>query len=116
MQQVAAPLEEISALRLEDARARWSLGGDFSRDEIEIVDGYVGDGYAKSRPEELSLIADVARTEAVFLDPVYTGKAFYGLTRELEKNPRAFGERIVFIHTGGIFGLFPKAQEIAPLL
>ena len=35
-----------------------------------------------------------------------------GMTSELEKNPRAFGERIVFLHSGGIFGLFPKAAEI----
>ena len=31
---------------------------------------------------------------------------------ELEKNPKRFGERIVFVHTGGIYGLFPKAEEI----
>jgi D-cysteine desulfhydrase len=35
---------------------------------------------------------------------------------ELRRNPGCFGERILFVHTGGIFGLFPKAQEIAPLL
>ena len=35
---------------------------------------------------------------------------------ELRRDPGCFGERILFIHTGGIFGLFPKAREIAPLL
>lgn len=89
----------------------------FSRNEdIHIVDGYVGRGYALSRPEELQFIRDIASLEGFVLDPVYTGKAFYGMTRELEKNPRAFGERIVFIHTGGLFGLFPKAEEIEALL
>ena len=29
---------------------------------------------------------------------------------------RRFGERVVFLHTGGIFGLFPAAPELAPLL
>ena len=101
---------------VEQAIARFSLGIQFRRDEVEIVDGYVGEGYAKSRPAELRLIADVARTEGVLLDPVYTGKAFFGLTRELERDHRRFGERVVFVHTGGIFGLFPKAAEIAPLL
>ena len=70
----------------------------------------------ESRPVELRLIHEVARTEGLFLDPVYTGKAFYGLTRELEKDRHAFGERVVFIHTGGIFGLFPKSDEFAALL
>ena len=30
------------------------------------------------------------------------------MTQELSR----LGERIVFIHTGGIFGLFPKADEL----
>ena len=84
--------------------------------DIDIIDGYVGRGYALSRPEELNLICDVARTEGIFLDPVYTGKAFYGMVQELKRRPGCFGKRIVFIHTGGIFGLFPMAAQIAPLL
>jgi D-cysteine desulfhydrase len=84
--------------------------------DIDIIDGYVGDGYALSRREELELIRDVARAEAIVLDPVYTGKAFYGLSCELARDPARFGNRVVFLHTGGIFGLFPKAGELAPLL
>jgi D-cysteine desulfhydrase len=93
------------------------LGIPFDRErDVEILDGFVGRGYAKSRPEELARIRDLARTEAVFFDPVYTGKAFHGLAATLERDRAAFGERIVFVHTGGIFGLFPIAAEIAPLL
>jgi D-cysteine desulfhydrase len=95
----------------------YELDLDFSRErDIEIIDGYVGNGYALSRPEELSLIHDVACREGVILDPVYTGKAFFGMTKELGRNQHIFGQRIIFIHSGGIFGLFPKAHEIAPLL
>ena len=83
---------------------------------IDIIDGYVGAGYARSRPAELELLADVARTEAILLDPVYTGKAFFGLVRELERDPRRFGDRLIFVHTGGIFGLFPSAADLAPIL
>lgn len=84
--------------------------------DIDIIDGYVGLGYAKSRPEELDELRDLARREAIILDPVYTGKAFYGLTRELARDPGRFGQRVVFVHTGGIFGLFPAASQLAPLL
>jgi D-cysteine desulfhydrase len=52
----------------------------------------------------------------VVLDPVYTGKAYYGLVQELAKDPPRLGERIIFLHSGGIFGLFSKAAELAPLL
>jgi D-cysteine desulfhydrase len=100
------------------------IGNDFAEsyqspgideDEIHIIDGYVGLGYAKSRPEELACLQKLAATEAIILDPVYTGKAFYGLTRELERNKTRFGERVVFLHTGGIFGLFPAAEQFESL-
>ena len=82
----------------------------------DIVDGYVGRGYALSRPEELIAIRDLVRLEGVVLDPVYTGKAYFGMLAELARDRQRFGERIVFIHTGGLFGLFPIADQFAGLL
>jgi D-cysteine desulfhydrase len=97
-------------------RTHW-LKVRFARErDVEILDGYVGRGYGESRPEELQLIAQIARSEGIVLDPVYTGKAFYGMVTELRKNPQVFGDRVVFVHTGGIFGLFPKAAELAQAL
>lgn len=84
---------------------------DFSRDDIEIIDGYVGDGYAVSRPMELELIYDLARTEGIILDPVYTGKAMFGLVNEIRKGIFTDLKNILFIHTGGLFGLFPKKNQ-----
>jgi D-cysteine desulfhydrase len=102
---------------IEPTFSNFQLEIEFSRDgDINIIDGYVGRGYALSRPEELSMMCDVARTEGIFLDPVYTGKAFFGMIQELKRDPKCFGERIIFIHTGGILGLFPKAREIETLL
>jgi D-cysteine desulfhydrase len=101
----------------ERAIADYYLDVDFNRQrDIGIIDGYVGLGYALSQTEELELICEVARTEGIFLDPVYTGKAFYGMIQELKRNPKCLGERIIFLHTGGIFGLFPEAAQIRPLL
>lgn len=99
-----------------DFTAAYQLGGEVRAGDIDIADGHVGLGYARSRPEELRDIIDLARREAVILDPVYTGKAFHGLLRELERDRERFGERVVFLHTGGIFGLFPAAEQLAPLL
>jgi D-cysteine desulfhydrase len=81
---------------------------------IDILDGYVGRGYALSRPQERSLLIDLARLEGLFLDPVYTGKAFFGMVSELEKNPSALGERVVFLHTGGLYGLLAQWAAFAP--
>jgi D-cysteine desulfhydrase len=99
-----------------DMTSRWSLPQSIAPEELDIVDGHVGRGYAKSRPEELATIRDVCRRDGLVLDPVYTGKAFHGIVTELAQKKSRFGDRIVFVHTGGIFGLFPAAAEIAPLL
>lgn len=80
----------------------------FSKDEINILDGYVGDGYAISRQEEIEFIHDLAKKEGLILDPVYTGKGMYGLVNEIKKGTFKDCENILFIHTGGLFGLFPK--------
>jgi D-cysteine desulfhydrase len=68
----------------------------------------------------LASIVEVARTEGIVLDPVYTGKAFFGLTREQTLgNPAVVGGSagdVVFLHTGGIFGLLPFAERLRLLL
>ncbi|MCX5745257.1 MAG: D-cysteine desulfhydrase family protein [Proteobacteria bacterium] len=89
-----------------DAEARWQLGANVGEDDIDIVDGHVGLGYARSRPEELATIGEVCRTDGIVFDPVYTGKAFHGVVTELARDPRRFGAAVAFVHTGGMFGLF----------
>jgi D-cysteine desulfhydrase len=83
---------------------------------LEIRDGYVGRGYALSRPEELALLRDACRSEGLVLDPVYTGKALFGMVSELRRDPGAFGERVVFLHSGGIFGLMARGPELGEVL
>jgi D-cysteine desulfhydrase len=84
-----------------------------NEDDIQVIDGYIGAGYGESRPEELRLIAHVARSEGIVLDPTYTGKAFYGLVQEIQKGRFKKGQDVLFIHTGGIFGLFAKAAKFS---
>jgi D-cysteine desulfhydrase len=83
---------------------------------FEVRDGYVGRGYGLARPEELALLRDACRLEGLVLDPVYTGKALYGLVSELRKDVSTFGPRVLFLHTGGIFGTMHRGAELAPLL
>ena len=81
-----------------------------------FIDGYKGLGYAISKEDELRFIADVAAKEGIILDPVYTGKAFYGLYNEVNKGTFNSFDNILFIHTGGQYGLFPKQEQIAEVL
>ena len=93
--------QTIVARITQDAHGLWPALAPIPAEEVSIVEGYVGRGYALSTPEESQDIATIARTTGTFLDPVYTGKAFRALLCE----PELFGPRPLFVHTGGIFGL-----------
>lgn len=81
------------------------------RSGIEILDGFVGPGYARTTPEGMALIRELAETEGIVLDPVYTGKAFQGMKSMIENGDVPRGSKVLFLHTGGIFGLFPIKNE-----
>lgn len=93
---------------LQKMEQRFKLNLQLDPQEINIIDGYVGKGYGLSSQEEIDLLKDIARMEGVILDPVYTSKAMLGLVDQIRKGAFKEGENILFIHTGGIFGLFPK--------
>jgi D-cysteine desulfhydrase len=73
-----------------------------------VLDGYVGQGYGIADKEIFDLIAQLSRLEGLVLDPVYTGKAFAGMLTEIAAGRFEGCTDIVFIHTGGIFGVFPQ--------
>ncbi len=93
---------------LREAKRRFGFEINLQKNDISVIDGYVGKGYGLSRQEEIDLIKQVARLEGIILDPVYTGKAMYGVMDLIRQGRFKKGERILFWHTGGIFGLFPK--------
>lgn len=49
-----------------------------------------------------------ARAEGVVLDPVYTGKAMAGLFAARRTGAIEADTRVVFVHTGGLPGLFAR--------
>lgn len=83
-----------------------------NKEEIDILDGYVGRGYALNQLEEIEFIHKLAKQEGVILDPVYTGKAMYGLVEEIKKGRFDKHKNILFIHTGGIFGWNSYARNL----
>jgi len=96
----------------DDAERQWQLGAHVTEGDLDIVDGHVGAGYARSRPEELATIRAVCASDGIVLDPVYTGKAMHGIVTELARDPRRFGTAVAFVHTGGMFGLFAGGVAI----
>eukprot|EP00238_Polyblepharides_amylifera_P007448 CAMPEP_0196587590 /NCGR_PEP_ID=MMETSP1081-20130531/57954_1 /TAXON_ID=36882 /ORGANISM="Pyramimonas amylifera, Strain CCMP720" /LENGTH=369 /DNA_ID=CAMNT_0041909809 /DNA_START=87 /DNA_END=1196 /DNA_ORIENTATION=- len=75
-----------------------------------------GRGYAVSSDDELELIQQVALTTGVVLDPVYSGKALYMLLKDMAADPLEWlGKKVVFIHTGGLLGMYDKCRQLQPL-
>lgn len=74
--------------------------------EVEVDDGFVGDGYGIATDASREAIDLVARTEALFLDPVYTAKAMAGLIAYVRQQRFTSGQTVVFWHTGGQVALF----------
>ncbi len=85
-------------------------------EEVRLLDGYQGPGRDEVRVEELETVVRVARTEGIVLDPVYTAKAFHAVLDTIRRDPRALGRRVCFIHTGGIFGVFPFRRALSALM
>lgn len=100
-------VKKISAI-LNQAQKRFDLPVNIKNQDIKIIDGYVGKGYGLSSQSEIDLIKHVAQEEGVILDPIYTGKAMLGLTEEIRKGTFKPNQRVLFVHTGGIFGVFAK--------
>ena len=91
-----------------DWQRRYSVDLQVPQLKIQVIDGHVGPGYGRAEPPVYETIQRLASLEGVILDPVYTGKAFHGLLQELARGRFAGCRDIVFIHTGGIFGVFPQ--------
>lgn len=101
--------------KIRDDMTRWQARYDHTIGDalpIEVIDGYVGPGYGKADEHVFDTIRMLARTEGVIFDPVYTGKAFDALLTEIRAGRFNDTDDIVFIHTGGIFGLFPQRNQL----
>ena len=102
-------MKEVICQSINDYLDEYPLEVKVSAHDVIFIDDYVGKGYGDIYPEVLRTIKKVANKTAILLDPVYTGKAFYGMTDYLNKN-KVKNKRILFIHTGGIPLLFNNAK------
>jgi D-cysteine desulfhydrase len=111
----AAAIRDYVWTTVRKAAGRFGLDVSLDRDTVQLLDGYQGLGRAGVQSEELAIVAEAARESGLLLDPVYTGKAFLALTREARRTPGRFGQRVLFVHTGGGFGVFPFREALTRL-
>ena len=77
--------------------------------DFELDFSAVGPGYGIPSEEGDAAIEWLARTEGIFLDPIYSGKAFGGLKRLIERGE--IRGKILFWHTGGTPALFARSDS-----
>ena len=93
-------------------REKFALDIDTDQLSINTNDNYIGPGYGIADPAIFEMIKTLARLEGVALDPVYTGKAFYGMVEDIKQGRFGDDKDIVFLHTGGLFGLLAQQQSL----
>ncbi len=99
-----------------DAAGLLGVNVRFAPGDFLFTYDYVGDGYGIPSTGGLNAMRTLANTEGILLDPVYTGKAMHALLDHLTTGVLANGDKVVFLHTGGIPGLFAYADETAAYL
>ena len=77
--------------------------------QLKIIDGYSTEGYKNITDKKLKLIAEFSRSTGILLDPAYTGKAFNAYQDLILRKEK--GKKVIFLHTGGIYGTFSKRAD-----
>ncbi|KAB7741579.1 pyridoxal-phosphate dependent enzyme [Parvibaculum sedimenti] len=89
-----------------------ALGAPSPADEAVILEeGFLGRGYGMPTAAMIEAVELIARNEGILLDPVYTGKAMAGLLALIRTRSTPPEEALVFLHTGGMPGLFAYEEE-----
>ncbi|MGV9376031.1 1-aminocyclopropane-1-carboxylate deaminase/D-cysteine desulfhydrase [Nonomuraea sp. NPDC003707] len=82
------------------------------RAEIDVDERFIGEDYAVPSPEGVAAIKELARSDGVFMGPVYTGKGFAGLLDHVRSGRVEPGRNVAFLHTGDTANLFEIPQVV----
>ena len=100
---VARPWDvEKKVLEEDMTYIRNYTGKNYDFTNLKFHDEFLLGGYGKTSPEELEAIREVVSKEGMLVDPTYSGKAFYGMTKLVSKGSQ---KNVLFWNTGGIFNL-----------
>ena len=89
-----------------------------TREAVLSFGDYWRPKYSVPNAAMVEAVRMLARTEAILLDPVYTGKVMAGLIDLSRKGYFRKGENVLFLHTGGATALHAYEEQIlgdAPL-
>lgn len=97
----------------EPAAAVSEFAGLPTAEGLRVRRDQIGAGYATLTAPTAEALTLAARTAGLVLDPTYTGRAMAGLIAAVRDGDIRPGERTVFVHTGGLPGLFGHGEAVA---
>jgi D-cysteine desulfhydrase family pyridoxal phosphate-dependent enzyme len=103
-------LQESAACVANGAARLLKCDSEFALSDFRIYEEYYGLCYGVPTPEGDDAIRLAATTEALILDPVYTGKAMAGLIDLTHRGELDRERTVIFIHTGGAPALFARLR------
>ena len=106
------PLGEYIFQHSGDIQDLLDLPVTFSESDMTVLDQYVGEGYGIPTQEVIDAIHLAARTDAVMLDPNYTGTVMAALIDQVRAGALDVSEPVVFLHTGGLPAFFTFADDL----
>lgn len=86
--------------------------GVVQREDIVANCDYVGEGYGIPTKAMNDAVMLLARLEGLLFDPVYSGKGLAGMIDLIDKGFFKGSQNIVFVHTGGVAGLFGYSDKL----
>ena len=98
--------EEIVYELATETADRLGVKNGIDRKDIVCFDQYVGPGYSIPTDAMVEAVKLFAGTEAILLDPVYSGKAAAGLIDLVRNGHFPKGANVLFLHTGGSPALY----------
>jgi D-cysteine desulfhydrase len=82
---------------------------DLMVNNLIVLSGYSNEGYKKISQDKIKLMIRFANESGILFDPVYTGKTFFAYYKNFLINN--LGMKNLFVHTGGLFGIFGREKE-----
>jgi L-cysteate sulfo-lyase len=105
--------QEDKVFRLAEQTAEYmGVPGIVANSDVVCNSDYVGEGYGIPTDAMNAALLLLARLEGLLFDPVYSGKALAGMIDLIGKGRFAATENIVFIHTGGVPGIFAYVDRL----
>jgi L-cysteate sulfo-lyase len=106
----------IDTILESSAGASKLFGSDvqLQRSEVNVRNGYAGEGYGFPTKKSNDALRLIARKEGLIIDPVYTAKTLAFLIDCVKNGEFRKDENVCFMHTGGLPALFAYKAHFQP--